>query len=87
MTGHERISLKPLPYSTKVSRDKTFVVRSPCEYSRKNFHVCISIAHAKVSRDKTFVVRSPCEFEKLERLHQKRPLLDLLMQSVTALIH
>ena len=33
-----------IPYSTKVSRDKTFAVRSPCEYSRKNFRVCISIA-------------------------------------------
>ena len=33
-----------LPYSTKVSRDKIFAVRSPCEYSQKNFHVCISIA-------------------------------------------
>ena len=31
-------------YSTKVSRDKTFTVRSPCEYLRKNFRVCISIA-------------------------------------------
>ena len=30
-------------YSTKVSRDKTFAVRSPCEHSWKNFRVCISI--------------------------------------------
>ena len=40
----------------------------------------------KVLREKTFVVRSPCEFEKPEHLRQRRPLLDLLTQSVTALI-
>ena len=28
-------------YSTKHSRDKTFAVRSPCEYSQKNFRGCI----------------------------------------------
>ena len=28
-------------HSTKYSRDKTFAVRSPCEYSWKNFHDCI----------------------------------------------
>ena len=37
-----------LPYSTKVSRDKTFTVQSSCEYSRKNFRVCISIAQNDV---------------------------------------
>ena len=30
-----------VPYSTKHSRDKTFAVGSPCEYSRKNFRGCI----------------------------------------------
>ena len=35
-------------YSTKVSRDKTFAVKSPCEYSQKNFHICISIAQNDV---------------------------------------
>ena len=55
--------------------------------SRLDHHVSIrgktfafaSVYSTKVLRDKTFVVRSPCEFEKLERLHQKCPLLDLLM--------
>ena len=28
-------------YSTKLLRDKTFVVRSPCEYLQKHFCVCI----------------------------------------------
>ena len=37
-----------VPYSTKVSRDKTFAVRSPCEYSRKNFRVCIKNVHYSV---------------------------------------
>jgi len=37
-----------MTYNTKVSRDKTFAVRSPCEYSWKNFHVCISIAQNDV---------------------------------------
>ena len=54
-----------IPYSTKVLKDKTFAVRSPCEYSRKNFHVCISIAQndvLKISkrleiRGKTFAVQ------------------------------
>ena len=28
-------------YSTKHLRDKTFAVRSPCEYSQKNYRICI----------------------------------------------
>ena len=30
-----------VPYSTKLLRDKTFTVRSSCEYSQKNFRICI----------------------------------------------
>ena len=33
-----------LPYSTKLPRDKTLTVRSPCEYSWKNFPIYIKTA-------------------------------------------
>ena len=47
-----------MPHSTKVSRDKTFVDRSPCEYSWKNFCICISIAQndaLKISKHLNFL--------------------------------
>ena len=41
---HNHLIKSILLYCTKVSRDKTFAVRSPCEYLRKKFRICISIA-------------------------------------------
>ena len=34
-----------IPYNTKLQRDKTFAVRSPCEYSWKNLCVCIKTTY------------------------------------------
>ena len=51
-----------VPYNTKLSRDKTFVVRSPCKYSQKNIHVCIKQSPQKPKNfeicGKTFMVQA-----------------------------
>ena len=55
------ISLDIVPYSTKLSRDKTFVVRSPCiKYVRKAFafaskQCLLALKHFEI-HGKTFVV-------------------------------
>ena len=51
-----------IPYSTKLLRDKTFVVRSPCEYPRRNFAFaskqCSQVLKHFEIRGKTFAVQA-----------------------------
>ena len=47
-----------VPYSTKLPRDKTFVVRSPCDYSRKKLCVYIKTS---TSTETIIIIWNLCE--------------------------